>query len=311
MSLKDQVTIMDDPGDHIDILSATDIFALSTHFESNSIPLFEAMAQGVAIAGTDIPGINDLIRDERSGKLAKPKDAESFAEALTYLLAQEKTRKKLGSVARKCIENRGNLDQFMPPFIIMLKKKMKECAEVQKAAKKDKSSGPSPTELASLYIDLHHKVRDLIMKPDAEFGISEAADLMDSFSVNVQVDVLEKLCSVPVESAPLAMFVRPLEKVLSDHFLEQFPLLEMRLYEQLAAFYIELGYVEGAEKLIEKLEEKVSHELFRFHFTCNRFAGLHANVRLSQLYNLIGQQDKRDFYRLELWEYLKAPEGNM
>jgi len=303
LRLQDQVTIMDDPGDHIDILCATDIYALSTHFESNSIPFIEAMAQGLAIAGTDIPGINDLIRDERSGRLAEPKNPESFAQALTDLLAQEKIRKKLGSVARKCIENRGNLNQFMPPFINTLKKKIKEFSE----AKKSKSKTQSLVELANDYVNLQQNIRNLYLKPDAEFGITEAANLMDGFPINVQVDILEKLCLVPVESTPLAMFVRPLEKVLADRFLEQFPLLDMKLLEKLAAFYIDLGYVEGAEKLIARLEENVNQELFTYHHACNRFSGMRTHIRLSQLYNFVGKQDKRDYYRLELREYLREP----
>ena len=302
LRLEDQVTIIDDPGDHIDILCATDIFALSTHFEGNSIPLIEAMAQGLAIAGTDVPGINDLIRDERSGRLAEPKNAESFAQALIDLLAQEKIRKKLGSVARKCIENRGNLNQFMPPFISALKKKIKEFSSSEEKGKKDRQNP------GYQYVNLQEKIRDLWQNPDSDFGVKQAADVMDGYPINVQVDILEKLCYTPLQTTPLATFVRPLEKVLSSRFLTQFPLLEMRLYEKLAAFYIDLAYVEGAEKLIESLEQAVGRELFRYNFACNRFSGLRAHVRLSQLHAFVGNQDRRDFYRLELREFLRSSE---
>lgn len=305
LRLEDQVTIMDDPGDHLDILCATDIFALCTHFEGNSIPLIEAMAQGLAIAGTDVPGINDLIRDERSGRLAKPKDPESFAQALIDLLAQEKIRKKLGSVARKCIENRGNLNQFMPAFINTVKKRLKEPSSSAR-----KAAAGAGSELAKKYLNLQEKVRSLWEQPDLDPGISEAANLMDGFPINVQVDILEKLCSTPIESAPLAVFVRPLEKVLSDRFFENLPILESRLLEKLAAFYIELGYAEGAEKVIEKLEGIVSGELFRYQSARDRFTGIRAHVRLAQLHEFVGDQDKRDFYRLELWEHLRAENEN-
>lgn len=301
LRLEDQATIMDDPGDHVDILCATDIFALSTHFEGNSIPLIEAMAQGVAIAGTDVPGINDLIRDQRSGRLAAPKNPESFAQALIDLLAQEKIRKKLGSVARKCIENRGNLHQFMPQLLNGLKKRIKETA----TAGKQDGTKSSMENQGLQYVDLQQKIRELWQNPESDFGISQAADLMDGYPINIQVDILEKLCFTPVETAPLAMFVRPLEKVLSDRYFSQFPLLEMRLYERLAAFYIDLGYVEGAERLIESLEGEVNNELFAYHFACNRFSGIRANVRLAQLHEFVGKRDRRDYYRLELWEFLR------
>jgi glycosyltransferase involved in cell wall biosynthesis len=288
LRLQDQVTIMDDPGDHVDILCATDIFSLSIHFECNSIPLIEAMAQGLAIAGTDVPGINDLIRDERSGRLAKPRDSESYAQALIDLLAQEKIRKKLGSVARKCIENRGNLNQFMPPFINTVKKKIKEHADAKK-----KAVDNTLADLGSQYLELQHKIRYLWHNPDSGFGISEATDLMDGFPIDVQVDVLEKLW-----------------KVLSEHFFEHFPLLEMRLLEKLGSFYIDLGYLEGVEKLIENMEIHLRQQLFSYHFACNRFSGLRTHVRLAQLYDFTGQQDRKDFYRLELWEFIREANGN-
>ncbi|MCX6640229.1 MAG: glycosyltransferase family 4 protein [bacterium] len=302
LRLGEQVTIIDDPGDHADILCATDIFALSTHLEGNSTPLIEAMAHGLAIAATDVPGISDLIRDGRSGKLAAPKNPESMAQALVDLLAQEKIRKKLGSVARKCIDNRGNLNQFMPAFISTLKKKLKEINPESKPA----GYKQSLSETSRQYVYLQERIRELIDDTEVNFGISQAADLLDGYPINVQVDILEKLCRVPVEAGPLAMFVRPLEKVLSDRYLDALPFLEMRLFEKLAAFYIELGYVEGAEKLMERMEANIQKELFRYLFANQRFSGIRAIVRLAQLYDFVGQKDRRDFYRLELREFLQS-----
>ncbi|RJP76045.1 MAG: glycosyltransferase [Candidatus Zixiibacteriota bacterium] len=320
LRLEDQVAILDDPNDHLEILCATDIFALSTHFEGNNIPLLEAMAQGLAIAATDVDGISDLIRDERSGRLARPKDAESFAQALVDLLAQEKIRKKLGSVARKCIENRGNLNQFMPAFVKRVKGYLKELTEpppakAAKGSKAPRKKAAPPPVAPSLkkgkeaeYIQLQMKIRELWKTPAPGFGIQQAADLLDGFPLHTQVDLLEKLCHVQVEHGPLALFVRPLEKVLSDRFYLHLPLLEMRLLEQLAVFYIDLSYHEGVQKLIEQMEEYARTDLFRYHYSTSRFAGLRSHARLAQLHEFTGKTDQRDFYRLEMWEYMRPRE---
>lgn len=306
LRMEDQVTIMDDPEEHTDILCATDIFALCTHFEDNSVPMIEAMAQGLAIAGTDVPGINDLIRDERSGRLAKPKDAESFAEALTDLLAQEKIRKKLGSVARKCIENRGNLNQFMPALISALKRIQKDYKTVEK-----ENGGTHPSvDLSQKYITLQQRVREMLEQAQDDKELSAVADYMDGFPIDIQVDVLEKMCAIPVDSAPLAMFVRPVEKVLSERTYKSFPMLELRLLETLAAFYIDLGYAEGAEKVIENMEAFVAEDIIQYRFTRNRFSAIRALVRLSQLYEFSGHKNRRDHYKLELWEYMRTTEAN-
>lgn len=309
LELHDRVAMIDDPEEHpesnitrLDIHCATDIFCLSTHFEGNNIPLLEAMAQGLAICGTDVAGINDLIRDERSGRLAKPGDAESLAEALEYLLAQEKTRKKLGSVARKSVENRCNLNQFMPVLVKTLKTRLKEFFPDPKSGKKPKQHDG---EQGRQYLKLQKKIRTLWTSPAPNFGIQQAADLLDGFPLHTQVDLLEKLCEVQAEPGPLALFVRPLEKVLADRFYEHIPLLDMRLLDKLASFYIDLNYTEGARKLIERIESGAAAHLFRYHSACNRFAGLRVHARLSQLYGFTGETEKREFYRLEMWEYMR------
>jgi hypothetical protein len=158
------------------------------------------------------------------------------------------------------------------------------------------------------YLQLQLKIRDLWKTPAPDFGIRQAADLLDGFPLHTQVDLLEKLCQVQVEPGPLALFVRPLEKVLSDRFYEHLPLLEMRLLERLAAFYIELAYAEGVQRLIERMEECARTDLFRYHFSINRFAGLRAHARLAQLHEFDGKGDQRDFYRLEMWEYMRPRE---
>jgi hypothetical protein len=269
------------------------------------VPLLEAMAQGLAIAGTDLPGISDLIRDKRSGRLGKLKDAESYAQALIDLLAQEKTRKKLGSVARKCVENRGNLGYFMPILTKALKTSIKEQEEKGRTKKGKGKDG----HLARQYLTLQRKIRNLWSDVAPGFGISQAAEMLDGFPIHTQVDLLEKLCDVRVESGPLALLVRPLEKVLSDRFYEHLPLLEMRLLEKLSSFYMELNYGEGVEKLIERLEGNLSRELIRYQFSRDRFSGLRAHEKLSRLYEFIGKADQREFFRLEMWDYMRLREG--
>ncbi len=309
LELHDRVAMMEDPEEHpesaatrLDILCATDIFALSTHFEGNNIPVLEAMAQGLAIAVTDVPGLNDLIRDERSGRVAKPGSPEAFAEALEYLLAQEKTRKKLGSVARKSVENRCNLNQFMPVLVKTLKTRLKEFFPDVKTGRKAKQHDG---HLGRQYIKLHKQIRSLWTSPAPNFGIQQAANMLDGFPLHTQVDLLEKLCDVQAEPGPLALFVRPLEKVLADRFYEHMPLLDMRLLDKLAVFYIDLNYTEGARKIIERLEAGAAQHLFRYQFACNRFTGLRVQARLAQLYGFAGEGEKREYYRLEMWEYMR------
>lgn len=305
LQLQDQVFMMRDSGDHQDILLATDIFALCSHFEGNNPPLLEAMAMGLAIAGTDIPGISDWIRDKRSGRLAAPHHPESLAEALIDLLAQEKTRKKLGSVARKCVENRGSLGYFMPILTKALKTAIKENEEPGKSKKERAKEG----NLAMQYISLQRQIRGLWTDVAPSLSISQAAQMLDGYPIHTQVDLLEKLCDVRVESGPLALLVRPIEKVLGDRLYEHLPLLEMRLLEKLADFYMQLNYGEGVEKLIEQLEQNLTKSILLHQFCLDRFAGLRATEKLARLYEFLGKADQREFYRLEMWDHMRVREG--
>ncbi|MFH1862630.1 MAG: glycosyltransferase, partial [bacterium] len=300
LRLQEQTTIMDDPGDHTDILCATDIFALSIHFEGNSVPLLEAMALGLAIAATNVPGVNDLIRDQRSGRLAEWKNPESFALALADLFAQEKTRKKLGSVARKCVENRNNLNRFMPQLISTLKNKYQAALQPVPHMTPAEIIG-----LEHLYVGLQIRIREFWREIHAEADLSETVRQLDQFPIYVQVDFLEKLSNLPLDPETMLLYIRPLENILPENLFEPFPLLEMRLFEKLSDFYIQLNYREGVEKMIEEMGRRITSELFEYHFATNRFAGLRSHVKLARLYDFVHQRDPRDYFRLELREFLR------
>ncbi len=55
--------------------------------------------------------------------------------------------------------------------------------------------------------------------------------------------------------------------------------------------------------------------MFRFkwfllhHFSLNRFAGLRATEKLARLYEFLGKADQHEFYRLEMWDYMRVREG--
>ena len=79
---------------------AADIFVLSSLWEGLPLVLLEAMACGLPIVGTRIPGIADVITDGVQGLLAAPGDAENLARALAILLDDANRRVEAGRAGR-------------------------------------------------------------------------------------------------------------------------------------------------------------------------------------------------------------------
>ena len=69
--------------------------------ESFGIVLVEAMAAGVPIVASDIPGFRHVLRSGREGLMVPPGDPDSLASAILTLLADERQRAAMGEQGRQ------------------------------------------------------------------------------------------------------------------------------------------------------------------------------------------------------------------
>jgi len=83
-----------------DILSIMDVFVMPSLKEGLGLALMEAMAAGLAVIGSDIGGIKDLVRDGVNGLLVEPANVESLASAISKLLEDSEKRSRLGHQAQ-------------------------------------------------------------------------------------------------------------------------------------------------------------------------------------------------------------------
>ena len=90
-----------------ELLKDTDIFILASQSEGRSNALVEAMAAGLAIISSDIPGVSELIRDSDNGLLFPVGDIEALATALRRLGKDDSLRARLGENARETIISQG------------------------------------------------------------------------------------------------------------------------------------------------------------------------------------------------------------
>lgn len=72
--------------------------------EGLPLAILEAMACGVCVVASDIPGNRDLIEDERNGVLVRSRDPRQLAVAILGLLKDPVRRRRLGAAGRKTAE---------------------------------------------------------------------------------------------------------------------------------------------------------------------------------------------------------------
>lgn len=79
------------------LLRAADILAYpsSAHSEGLPLALIEAGVAGAAVVATNIGGIGELIKDNKTGVLVEPNDKETFRIALKRLMGDKPLRQKL------------------------------------------------------------------------------------------------------------------------------------------------------------------------------------------------------------------------
>jgi glycosyltransferase involved in cell wall biosynthesis len=93
------------------LLSAWDVFALSSVLESCPNVVLEAMAMRVPIAATDVGAVSELVLDGRTGFVVPPRDAEALARAvLAYLAMSREQVRNMTDAARKRVEDAFGVD---------------------------------------------------------------------------------------------------------------------------------------------------------------------------------------------------------
>lgn len=93
------------------------ILALPSYFEGQSVSLLEAMAYYCGIVASDTGGIPQMIRQEETGLLVPPKDAEALHEGLLLLLQDDDLCRKFGNAARNKVEKEFGIEENMRKLV--------------------------------------------------------------------------------------------------------------------------------------------------------------------------------------------------
>lgn len=100
LGLEDRVRFLGERTDVFEVLTGFDVFAFPSLFEGLGVVLLEAMAVGVPVVATRIPGVVDVIEHGQSGLLVPPSDARALAGAIVDLARNPALRRSLVDTGR-------------------------------------------------------------------------------------------------------------------------------------------------------------------------------------------------------------------
>jgi glycosyltransferase involved in cell wall biosynthesis len=89
-----------------EVLSAFDVFVLSSHDEGMSNAILEAMAMEKPVVATDVGGTGEVVRHGQTGLLVPAKDPAALATAITELLGAPQRAVEMGRIGRRVVQER-------------------------------------------------------------------------------------------------------------------------------------------------------------------------------------------------------------
>jgi glycosyltransferase involved in cell wall biosynthesis len=90
--------------DVVPFYQASDIYVLPSLTETTSLTTLEAMSCGCAVVATPVGSIREYIEDGQNGMIFPRRDVNTLADTLLFLTNRPESISKLGSAARKTVE---------------------------------------------------------------------------------------------------------------------------------------------------------------------------------------------------------------
>ncbi len=112
LAIKDRVRFLGPVDDVAGLLAACDLFVYSSRSEGIPNAVLEAMASGLPVAATDIPGIREAVGDDGRPFLATAGDSAALAERIGLLLDGAELRNTLGARLRRRAESEFSVEDM-------------------------------------------------------------------------------------------------------------------------------------------------------------------------------------------------------
>jgi glycosyltransferase involved in cell wall biosynthesis len=110
LNLRQRVALRGEVQTPIEALAEFDLLVLPSDAEGFGLVLIEAMAAGVPVIGTNVPGIRDVIVDGVNGLLSPPRNPRALADAIERIFFDAPLREKLIAGGKQSVWERFDWD---------------------------------------------------------------------------------------------------------------------------------------------------------------------------------------------------------
>jgi glycosyltransferase involved in cell wall biosynthesis len=104
------------------LLSATDVFALTSHNEANPVSILEAMSVGRPVVATDVGSIRESVDEGRTGHLVPRGDVTQLTARVLDLLRDPLRAQTMGAAAREQVISRWSLEVMVGGYERLIEK---------------------------------------------------------------------------------------------------------------------------------------------------------------------------------------------
>ena len=115
---KERIVLL--PGFQEDVrpwLAAADIYVLPSYREGLPMSVLEAMAMGLPVVTTDVPGCRETVEKGVNGFLVPPREVEALEKAIRTLVEDVELRRRMGEASRRKAEEEFSLEQVVRAYL--------------------------------------------------------------------------------------------------------------------------------------------------------------------------------------------------
>jgi glycosyltransferase involved in cell wall biosynthesis len=99
-----------------ELLSALDVFVLTSRMEANPVSILEAMASGKPVVAPRVGSIAESVADGRTGFLTEPSNEAQVADRLVQLLGNRSLAREMGQGGQAAVVEHGSLERMVSGY---------------------------------------------------------------------------------------------------------------------------------------------------------------------------------------------------